>query len=286
MTTTQPTIWLINGREIALYLAAAAIAYLLCKAHDRICSSSSKEEPMPPAMIVALTSVSNFLGVASLVLLADALSSSTRLSMLAFPLVLLIEHYGVMMYRSPKERVTPASTLVGSVAGIAIGAWLLMRNAVTTEPVSHVTVPGNVRTIPLSEMLKNEGSWSVSLQLVVFYALSVAIFFGVHALLKKTSQRLLDCPAEKRRPRAAILSLLAFGLNFLGVAALVFAAKSLDAQVRLAMVGFPLFLITESYTKHLRAEPANRASNWAGLIGSSGGMVLASFFLLRGAPLH
>ncbi len=72
----------------------------------------------------------------------------------------------------------------------------------------------------------------------------------------------------------------------MGVAALIFMANSSDVQTRLAMVGFPLFLIVESYVKLLRAEPQNRPSHWTGLIGSSGGMAVACFFLLRGAPLH
>ena len=282
----QPTIWLVNGPVLVLYLAAGALAYLLCAANDRICSASKKEKPMPPALIVLLTSVSNFLGVASLALLAGALSTPTRLSMLALPLLLVLEHYGMMMYRAPRERATAASTMGGSVAGLVIGAWAFMRNAATAEPVSRATVPGDVRTIPLSELLHNDGSWSVSLKLVVFYVVSVAIFFGLHALLKRAAEKLLQCPAEKRKSRTAIAAVIAFGLNFLGVVALMLMAKSFDAQIRLAMVGFPLFLIAESYAKLLRAEPQKRASHWSGLIGSSGGMALASFFLLRGAPLH
>jgi hypothetical protein len=286
MTTSQPTIWLVNGPILILYLAAGAIVYLLCSANDRICSASKKESPMPPAMVVLLTLVSNLLGVATLVLLANALSSATRLSMLALPLLLLLEHYGMIMYRAPRERGTAAATLGGSAMGLAIGAWLFMRNAVTTEPVARPIIAGDVRTVPLAQLLRNEGSWAVSLKLVVFYVVSLAIFFGVHALLKRSAEKLLDCPEEKRKQRTALAGLLAFALNFLGVVTLILIAKSSDAQVRLLMVGFPLFLIAESYTKQLRAEPRSRASNWAGLIGSSAGMLLAGFFLLRGAPLH
>jgi peptidoglycan/LPS O-acetylase OafA/YrhL len=163
---------------------------------------------------------------------------------------------------------------------------MFMRNAVTAEPVARVTVPGDVRTIPLTELLRNEGTWSVSLKLVVFYLISVAIFFGVHALLKRATAKLLACPEDKRKQRTAVAALLAFALNFMGVVTLTLMGKSADAQIRLAMVGFPLFLIAESYVKLLRAEPQNRPAHWIGLISSAGGMVLASFFLLRGAPLH
>ena len=282
----QPTIWLLNGPVLALYLAGVAMVFLLCAANDRICSSSKKETPMPLAMIVLLTSVSNLLGVASLSLAANALSTATRLSMMALPLLLLVEHYGMIMYRAPQERASAASRLGGSAAGLAIGAWMFLRGAAIAEPVSRVAVPGDVRTIPLTELLKNEANWSVSLKLVVFYVVSVTIFFGLHALLKKASEKLLACPIEKRRGRTAIAAILAFALNFMGVVTLMLLGQSADAQIRLAMVGFPLFLIAESYVKLLRAEPQNRSSHWTGLIGSSGGIVLASFFLLRGAPLH
>jgi hypothetical protein len=286
MTTSQPTIWLVNGPILALYLAAGAIVYLLSAANDRICSSSQKETPMPPAMIALLTSVSNLLGVATLVLLANALSTATRLSMLVLPLLLLLEHYGMIMYRAPRERVIPASTLGGSVAGLAIGAWMFMRNTAVAEPISRVTIPGNVRTIPLDELLRNEGSWSVSLKLVVFYIVSCVIFFGLHALIKRASGKMLDCPADKRKQRTALAALLAFALNFMGVVTLILMGRSSDAQIRLAMVAFPLFLIAESYVKLMREKPQNRPTYWPGLIGSAGGMALASFFLLRGAPLH
>jgi hypothetical protein len=282
----QPTIWLVNGPILLLYVAAAVMFVLLRSANDRICSASSKEKPMPPAVIAALTFVSNLLGAASLVMLANALSSPTRLSMLALPLVLLVELYGRAIRREPENRLANGTALAGSVAGLVTGAWLFMRNAATADPLSHAAVPGDVPTIPLSELMRNERNWAVSVKLVVFYVISMAIFFSLHALLKAAAKKLMDCPAEKLKRRTALATLLAFALNFAGVAALIFMAKSSDVQTRLAMVGFPLFLISESYTKLLRAEPQNRPFLWTGLIGSSSGILLASFFLLRGAPLH
>jgi hypothetical protein len=52
------------------------------------------------------------------------------------------------------------------------------------------------------------------------------------------------------------------------------------------MVGFPLFLIFEAYVKLLKTEPRNRPSHWTGLVGSMSGMILAGFFLMKGAPLR
>ncbi|HEX4047978.1 MAG TPA: hypothetical protein VH309_09100 [Elusimicrobiota bacterium] len=288
MTTlsNQPTIWLVTGPIVFLYLAAAAMVYLLREANDRICSTASKEEAMSPAVIVLLTLVTNLLCVATLVLASNALSSSLRFSMLALPLILLVERYGMIVLREPARRGAAIAGLGGSVAGLAVGAWMFMRGVTAAEPIARVTIPGDVRTLSLTELARNGGDWSVSLKLVTFYAIAVTIFFGLHALLKRAAKSLLSCPPEARRMRTLLAVLIAFALNFLGVVTVVLMAKSSDVQTRLAMVGFPLFLIVESYAKLLRAEPQNRPSHWTGLIGSSVGMALACFLLLRGAPLY
>jgi hypothetical protein len=287
VTTTlkQPTIWLVDGPILLLYVAAAALVFLVREANDRILSSSPKEAPMSPLVIALLALVSNLLCVASLAALANALSSATRLSMLALPLFLLIERYGARLYRRPRDR-SAAAAPGGALLGLAAGARLFMRRSATAEPLARVKVAGDVRTVPFTQLLRNEGSWGIGLKLAVIYGISLTIFFGLHALLKRAAPRLLDCPPERRGRRAALATALAFALNFAGVAVLILAAKSSDVQTRLAMVGFPLFLIAESYTKLLRAEPQNRPSHWTGLVGSSGGMIVAAYFLLRGAPLH
>ena len=282
----QPTIWLLNGPLLLLYVAATALVVLLSEANTRVYSASSKDKPMPPAVIVVLTLASNLLCVASLVLLADALSSTTRLSMLLLPLLMLFERYVRTVRREPQKKNESAYALIGSVAGLLIGAGLFMSKAVTTEPFSRVTLPPDVATVPVAEVLRDGGNWAISLKLVLFYVVSMTIFVGLHSLIQMAARKLMACAPEKLKQRAAISSLIAFTLNFMGVVALVLIARSSDVQLRLAMVGFPLFLIAESYTRVLRSEPENRPSNWTGLIGSSSGMVLATFFLLRGAPLH
>ncbi|HAM35193.1 MAG TPA: hypothetical protein DEB40_12975 [Elusimicrobia bacterium] len=282
----QPGIWFVSGFVLLLYIAAVAIVFLLIKINDRMGFGSSDEEPLPPAAIVALAFVSNLLGVSAIVLLADALSTGVRLSMLALPLLLLIERYGMRIRREAAKWRVHGSALAGSAAGLAAGAWLFMLKRATTEPLRHAVVPGDVRTVPVSELLGDKGTWTVSLQLVAFYLVSVAIFLGLHALLKRMARKLMACPAKQRGPRTALSILIAFVANFLGVFILVFLANASNVQTRLAMVAFPLFLIAESYVKLLRAEPQNRPSHWTGLIGSGGGMALAAFFLLRGAPLH
>ncbi len=167
---TQPTIWLVNPPILFLYVAAVAMVLLLRSANDRICSSSSKEKPMPPVVIVALTLVSNLLGVASLVLLANALSSPTRWSMLALPLLVLIVRYGRIIYREPKKRPASATALAGSTAGLVTGGWLFMRNIVTTEPIASVAIRRQRRDGPPPKAAGTRGagrsqasSWSCSI---------------------------------------------------------------------------------------------------------------------------
>jgi hypothetical protein len=279
-----PSIWLINGRVLFLYVAAVALVYALREANDRVCAASSREKPLPPALIVLLTAVSNLLAVATLVLCANGLSTPTRLSMLALPLAVLLDRYGRLLYLAPSRKRDPLAALAGSLAGLAGGAWLFMRSVAGPEQVLRTAVSGNVKSVPLAEAMSGDAPWAVSLKLVGFYALSLAIFFGLHLLLQRIGPKLLG---KDRRPGPAVMAVaVAFALNFLGVAALVLAANASDVQARLAMVGFPLFLILEAYVKLLKMEPARRASHWTGLAGSAGGMLLAGWFLLKGAPLR
>jgi len=279
-----PAIWLIDGPVLFLYVAAVALVFAVREVNDRICTASSREKPVPPAAVLLLTGVSNLLAVATLVLCAHGLDAAPRLSMLAFPGAVLLDRYGRLIYRAPSRKRDPVSGLAGSLAGLAAGAWLFMRTS-GPEQVVRATVSGNVQTVPFTEAMAHDAPWAVSLKLAGFYLLSLAIFFGIHVLLKRTGPKLLG-DGRRRAGGAVQAVVLAFALNFLGVAALVLAANASDVQARLAMVGFPLFLIVEAYVKLLKTETARRPSHWSGLAGSAGGMVLAGWFLLRGAPLR
>jgi hypothetical protein len=286
LMTNAPTLWLISGPILCLYIAAAAATLVLRVINERAYTAPSQDKPMPPAIIALITFVSNFLIVASLVLLGNALSSATRLSMLAVPLILLGERYVRIIIKEPEKRYASAYALGGSVAGLLAGAWTFMRQVSADDALAHAILAPDVATVPVQELIKNQGNWAVSLQLVAFYVIAIAIFVSLHSLLQMAAKKIMNVPQEKFKERTALAALLAFVLNFMGVVVLILIAQSSNVQLRLAMVGFPLFLIAESYARVLRSEPENRPSNWTGLIGSGGGMVLASFFLLRGAPLH
>src|SRR6185437_12174631 len=102
---------------------------------DRILTASSREKPLPSAAIFLLAAASNLLAVATLVLCANGLATPPRLSMLAFPVALLLERYGRLISRAPSRRRDPVSALGGSLAGLAAGAWLFLRRVSGPERV-------------------------------------------------------------------------------------------------------------------------------------------------------
>jgi hypothetical protein len=284
-THYAPTLWFLNGPLLLLYVIEGLLVYVLCVINDRVVHSPRRQKPLSPAVIAALALVSQLLGVVTFVALANALSGATHLGMLGLPLLILFNRYLRVIRKAPRRWQAPAGALAGSVAGLGSGAWLFMRNATGAEPIGHVVLPGTVHTLRISEVMASR-DWTISLQLVLFYVIALAIFFCLHAVLKRSSLKLMAVPESQRKKRTAWTILIAFATNFLGVVLLVWLADRADIQARLAMVGLPLLLILEAYVKLLRSQPRNRPSHWSGLIGSSAGMVIATFFLLRGAPLH
>lgn len=137
----------------------------------------------------------------------------------------------------------------------------------------------------LISKLKQPASWTISVQLLVFYVVSVALFFAIHAVVKKAEAALKDRVAKGEAGPCAGFALLAAGLNFLGVAALVFITKKTGENVRMAMVGVPLFLIVEQHVRHLRNNPQERRLQLLGIAGLTLGIGAAVAALMPHAPL-
>ena len=133
--------------------------------------------------------------------------------------------------------------------------------------------------------LKQPALWTISVQLLVLYVVSVAIFFAAHAVHKKAEARLKDRVAAGSAGASAGLAQLAVVLNFLGVAALVFITKKTGENIRMAMVILPLFLIVEQHVRQLRAVPQERRLQLLGIAGVSVGMLSAVAALMPHAPL-
>ncbi len=137
----------------------------------------------------------------------------------------------------------------------------------------------------LISKLKQPALWTISVQLLVLYVVSVAIFFGAHAVHKKAELALKDRVAKGEAAPSAGIALLAVALNFLGVAALVFVTKKTGESVRMAMVLLPLFLIVEQHVRALRGHPEERRLQLLGMAGVAAGMLSAIAAFMPHAPL-
>jgi hypothetical protein len=133
--------------------------------------------------------------------------------------------------------------------------------------------------------LKQPTLWTISVQLLVLYVVSVAIFFGAHAVQQKIAAGLKDRVSKGEAGASAGLTLLTLVLNFLGVAALVFVTKKTGENVRMAMMILPLFLIVEQHVRALRANPQERRIHLLGIAGVALGMIGGVAVLMPHAPL-
>lgn len=137
----------------------------------------------------------------------------------------------------------------------------------------------------LMSKLKQPTNWTISVQLLILYVVSVAIFFAAHAVQTKTALGLKARLDKGEAGASAGLFLLTAALNFLGVMALVFVTKKTGEQVRMAMMILPLFLIIEQHVRHLRNVPQDRRASLLGMAGVALGMIGGVAALMPNAPL-
>lgn len=137
----------------------------------------------------------------------------------------------------------------------------------------------------LISKLKQPALWTVSVQLLILYVISVAIFFAAHAVHKKVEIALKDRVAKGEKGSSAGIFLLATALNFFGVMALIFITTKTGENIRMAMVGVPLFLIIEQHVRALRNAPQERRIHLLGLTGVAVGIVGGVAALMPNAPL-
>lgn len=131
----------------------------------------------------------------------------------------------------------------------------------------------------------NPSLWTISVRLLALYAVSLAIFFGLHAAAEKAERRLKDRVAEGEPGSSAGILLLAAALNFAGVLTLVYAAKKTGEEVRMAMIGVPLFLIVEQRVRRLRDHPEERRIQLLEIFGVIIGIAAGVAALMPHAPL-
>lgn len=280
----------LSGYILFLYAAAVAIFYAVMIGNVRMIegrpAADNRRTGWAAALIFLITLGSNLIGAATVALLSKVFAIPSRQSMVAAPLVLLLERHIRLAIASPKDRRNHAFALAGAAAGMLAGAAVFLLADVPQETFKRALIPGDVVTMPVSDALQNPESWSISIQLVVFYCVSLAIFEFAHFYLKRLSGSMSGGLREGSPRETGIALASAVALNFLGVAALVLLGRSAQVQIRQAMVLLPLFLIMESYMKLLRADAVNRRSYITGLAGSALGLAGAGFLLLRHAPIH
>jgi hypothetical protein len=137
----------------------------------------------------------------------------------------------------------------------------------------------------LISKLKQPALWTISVQLMILYVVSVAIFFAANAVHNKTASALKDRVAKGEAGASAGIFGLATALNFLGVLALVFITKKTGENIRMAMVLLPLFLIVEQHVRALRSAPQERRLQLLGIAGVALGMGAAVAAFMPHAPL-
>lgn len=137
----------------------------------------------------------------------------------------------------------------------------------------------------LISKLKQPTQWTISVQLLVLYVVSVAIFFAANAVQKKAEDALKERVGKGDAAASGGLALLAFALNFAGVAALVFITRKTGENIRMAMVLLPLFLIVEQHVRALRAAPHERRVQLLGIAGVALGIGAGIAAFMPHAPL-
>ncbi len=133
--------------------------------------------------------------------------------------------------------------------------------------------------------LKQPSLWTISVQLLVLYVVSVAVFFGLHEIAKKVEVALKDRVAKGEAGSSAGIFLLTTAMNFAGVLAVIFVTKKTGENIRMAMIGVPLFLIAEQHVRALRTHPEQRRLQVLGLAGVFVGICSAVALFMRHAPL-
>lgn len=123
----------ISWKLVAIYVAALSIFWVTHWGLRLSSEFMAKElrEPRTKALLTALVSalVLNFFGVGALVLIGESAQVPIRLAMVLVPLFIVVESY-VLLLRSDREnRYGHWAGLLGSAAGMAGAALLMLRSA-------------------------------------------------------------------------------------------------------------------------------------------------------------
>ncbi len=133
--------------------------------------------------------------------------------------------------------------------------------------------------------LHNNELWTISVQLLVLYVISVGLFLVIHEVNQKITGSQRDAVANGKVPSCLLVFILALVANALGVAALDFLARKTGEEPRLAMIAVPFILVLEKHMRHIRDTPQYRRYNLLTAAGVTLGMAGTVYALMRHAPL-
>ena len=133
--------------------------------------------------------------------------------------------------------------------------------------------------------LRHNELWTISVQLLVLYVVSVGCFLIIHEINLKITGSQRDAVAKGKVPSCLLVFVLALVSNALGVAGLDFLARQTGEAPRLAMVAVPFLLVLEKHIRHIRDTPKERRYNLLASAGVTLGMAGAVYALMRHAPL-
>ena len=134
------------------------------------------------------------------------------------------------------------------------------------------------------EAFRHPNVWAVSVQLLILYCVSVALFFAVDGVGRSAAQSLKDGVKNGKGASQLFLFVLAAGSNALAVFVFVSLCRKLGSVPRLAMVGLPLLLLVEKHVRAIRTNPEQRRLELLQAAGVTIGIAGAMFALMRDCP--
>lgn len=137
----------------------------------------------------------------------------------------------------------------------------------------------------LIDAFRHPNTWTVSVQLLILYVVSVGLFFVVDSGNRSASEPLKEGVKSGKALSQLTVFIVAAASNALAVLTFVFICKKLNTAPRLAMVGLPLALLIEKHVRAVRAGREHRRFELLLAAGMAIGLIGAVLALMSGAPL-
>jgi hypothetical protein len=137
----------------------------------------------------------------------------------------------------------------------------------------------------LIDAFRHPSTWTVSVQLLILYVVSVFLFFIVDSGNRAASEPLKTSVKGGKALSQATVFVVAAASNALAVLTFVYICKRLNTAPRLAMVGLPLILLIEKHVRAVRADREHRRFELLLAAGMAIGLIGAVLALMSGSPL-